>query len=87
MKRPASKKVGKAEPKGKVTKNKGFLKEKKQHVKSSSLRDTYGCIRCRGNIRGCTSCRSSTFAGLRFSSRDEYNKWYQKKQQSDKKRK
>lgn len=87
MKRPASKKVGKAEPKGKVTKHKGVLKEKKQHVKSSSLKGIYGCIRCRGNIRGCNTCRSPGFGGLRFSSRDEYNKWYQKKQQSDKKRK
>ena len=87
MKRPASKKVGKAEPKGKVTKHKGVLKEKKQHVKSSSLKGIYGCIRCRGNIRGCNTCRSPAFGGLRFSSRDEYNKWYQKKQQSDNKRK
>ena len=87
MKRPASKKVGKAEPKSKVTKHKGVLKEKKQHVKSSSLKGIYGCTRCRGNVRGCNTCRSPTFGGLRFSSRDEYNKWYQKKQQSDNKRK
>ena len=32
MKRPASKKVGKAQPKGKVTKQKGVLKEKKQQM-------------------------------------------------------
>ena len=87
MKRPASKKVGKAQPKGKVTRQKGVLKEKKQHVKSSFLKGIYGCTRCRGNVRGCNTCRSPAFGGLRFSSRDEYNKWYQKKQQSDNKRK
>lgn len=87
MKRPASKKAGKAEPKSKVTKNKAFLKEKEHHAKSAFLKGIFGCIRCRGNIKGCDTFKSPDFGGLRFSSKDEYNKWYQKKQQSDKKRK
>lgn len=85
MKKPSSRKAPKAEPKGKMTKSKAVLKEK--HGGSAFHRGIFGCIRCRGNIRGCDTCRSPTFGGLRFTSRDEYNKWYQKKQHSDKKRK
>ena len=88
LKRPSSKKATKAEDKVKVTqKKKAFMKGQDKHVSSAFLKGIYGCIRCRGNTKGCDTCRSSDFGGLRFSSREEYNKWYQKKQQCGTKRK
>ena len=81
MKRPASKKAqSKAEPKNKAMVKKHA--EKTKHVTPAFLKGIYGCVRCRGNVNGCDSCQSPCFAGLRFSSRQDYNKWYQLKQQS-----
>ena len=78
LKRPASKK---STPKvaAKDKDNNQGKKDKRKHVTPSFLKGIYGCVRCRGNVKGCDSCRSPYFAGQRFSSRDEYNKWYQKK--------
>ena len=89
LKRPSSKKAAKAEPKGKVTQSKkvSMKGQGKQNVTPAFLKGIYGCIRCRGTTKGCDTCRSPQFGGLRFSSREEYNKWYQKKQQGGTKRK
>lgn len=32
----------------------------------------FGCIRCRGNVKGCEACWSPFFTGQRFSSRQEW---------------
>lgn len=88
MKKPATK----ASSQG-VTLNKNVTKKRKDyvddkgHVAPAFLKGIYGCIRCRGNINGCSVRQSEHFGGQRFSSRDEYNKWYQKKQQTNNKRK
>lgn len=85
MKKPASKKAqGKAGPKQKATVKKHS--EKTKHVTPAFLRGIYGCVRCRGNVNGCDSCKSPYFGGVRFSSRDEYNKWYQSRQQENKRK-
>lgn len=46
--------------------------------------EVYGCTRCRGNIRGCDSCHSPLFSGVRFSSRKEWAD-YEKKRLANKK--
>ena len=38
----------------------------------------YGCLRCRGNIAGCSTCWSPLFNGQRFSSREEWKKFMAK---------
>lgn len=38
----------------------------------------YGCLRCRGNPRGCDTCHSDKFSGKRFKGREDYNKFVQK---------
>ena len=35
----------------------------------------FGCIRCRGNIKGCDNCVQPTFEGLRFNSRANWVAW------------
>lgn len=88
MKRPAAKKPAaqtKAVPKPKVIKNEKKHAQRTKHVTPAFLKQIYGCIRCRGNVAGCDVCWSPFFAGKRFSSRAEYNKWYQQKQTKDKK--
>ena len=87
MKKPASKKHAaetKAAPKPKVTKDHKAHAQKK-HVTPAFLKKIYGCIRCRGSVAGCEKCWSPYFAGKRFSSRAEYNKWYQHKQTNNRK--
>ena len=37
----------------------------------------YGCIRCRGNIKGCSQCLQPGYGGLRFSSRANWATWHQ----------
>ena len=85
MKRPASKKAqGKAKPKPKATLKKHT--EKTKHVTPAFLKGIFGCVRCRGSVNGCDTCKCPYFSGLRFSSREEYNKWYQHKQQGNKRK-
>ena len=40
----------------------------------------FGCIRCRGNIKGCSQCVQPGYAGLRFLSRQDWSKWHQANQ-------
>ena len=86
MKRPASKKsLAKAEPKQKaiVKRNAGEAK----HVTPAFLKGIYGCVRCRGSVSGCDKSQSPYFGGgLSLTSRQEYNKWYQEKQQGNKRK-
>ena len=35
----------------------------------------FGCIRCRGVPKGCSSCQEPTFGGLRFKSRSQWSAW------------
>ena len=35
----------------------------------------FGCIRCRGVPKGCSSCQEPTFSGLRFKSRSQWIAW------------
>ena len=84
VKRPASKKAFakvKASPKSKVQKQ-----EKMKHTTPAFDKGIFGCVRCRGNTKGCSVCWSPFFGGKRFSSRQGYNKWYQKKQQGQKRK-
>lgn len=88
LKKPASKNASKAEPKGKATqKSKNMVKEKQKYVTTAFSKGIYGCSRCRGSTNGCSVCWSPYFPGIRFASREEYNKWYLKQQQSKKQRK
>ena len=38
----------------------------------------WGCLRCRGNVNGCSSCSKSNFEGLKFYSRQEWVQYHQK---------
>lgn len=41
----------------------------------------WGCIRCRGNVHGCSSCDSDTFAGQRLNGREAWAAYMKKRQQ------
>ena len=79
LKRPASKQAAKAAKVNVAQKSKAVMKGQDKHVTAAFLKGIYGCTRCRGSIQGCDTCKSPFFKGKRFSSREEYNKWYQKK--------
>ena len=70
MKRPAAAKAAK------VTKAKGANKEKKPNAKANATskgKGPYGCTRCRGNLKGCATCRKPGFKGLKVHGREA---WY-----------
>ena len=52
---------------------------KKKKVKRAGPAEVFGCLRCRGNIRGCAACRKPQFQGRRFSSRHEWNEFMESK--------
>ena len=62
----------KAQPKGKAAK-----KQSQKSTGNTKLKKltTFGCIRCRGNPNGCSTCHNGSFTGKRFSSREEWAKW------------
>ena len=39
------------------------------HYQYPGPKGPFGCIRCRGNVKGCEKCIQPDFAGFRFSSR------------------
>ena len=72
LKRPAA-----AAAKAKVSSQKASPKaSSKKAVKSKNgwkpACGVFGCLRCRGNIAGCSTCWSPLFKGERFSSRQEW---------------
>ena len=44
----------------------------KLHAKKPKHGGPYGCVRCRGNKQGCSSCWQPNFAGVRLPSREEW---------------
>ena len=78
MKRPAACKA-KPGPKPKA-KAKNKSSSSSSQPASFVKKGIFGCIRCRGNTNGCSSCWNPNFQGLRFSSRQEWVTW---KQQQD----
>ena len=86
FKRPACSKVPNSLPKAKScpkakakpgpkAKAKGCLKacDKKQ---SKPAGNCWGCIRCRGNTSGCSTCKKQGFQGLRLNGRDAWKRWF-----------
>lgn len=39
----------------------------------------YGCLRCRGNVHGCSSCQSDSFNGVRLNGRTAWNNFLRSK--------
>ena len=76
MKRPAAAKAAKTAKVAKTDKAKGANKEKKPKAKAKATskgQGPYGCIRCRGNLKGCATCRKPSFKGLKVHGREA---WY-----------
>ena len=76
MKRAAAAKAAKTAKVAKTDKAKGANKEKKPNAKANATskgRGPYGCIRCRGNLKGCATCRKPGFKGLKVHGRKA---WY-----------
>jgi hypothetical protein len=76
MKRPAAAKAAKTAKVAKTAKAKGANKEKKPKAKAKATskgQGPYGCIRCRGNLKGCATCRKPSFKGLKVHGREA---WY-----------
>ena len=48
-------------------------------VKAVAKDKVFGCLRCRGNVKGCATCWNPSFAGQRFSSRQEWQDFQRKK--------
>lgn len=76
-----SKKPGKDAKKQPVKKD-AVTKSKAQSSKPGSSKPkaskVYGCLRCRGNPKGCSTCWADSFAGQRFQGRDDYNRFVDK---------
>ena len=36
----------------------------------------YGCSRCRGNVKGCSTCWNPSYNGIRFSSREQWAEYH-----------
>lgn len=51
----------------------------KKKVKKTTPVEVFGCLRCRGNVRGCDTCKNPNFKGRRFSSRHEWNEFMESK--------
>ena len=49
------------------------------------MKGIYGCLRCRGNVNGCSTCWNEAFQGLRFSSRAEWAAFMKQKSAKGKK--
>ena len=62
----------KAQPKGKAVQKQAKKNTAKSQQKKAT---TFGCIRCRGNPNGCSTCHNGSFTGKRFSSREEWAQW------------
>ena len=72
MKKPAA-----AAPKAKSNaKSAGKAASKKIIPSASSKKMVYGCIRCRGNTAGCSSCQNPNFLGLRLPGRSAWLAWH-----------
>jgi len=71
LKRPAA---CKAKP-GPQPKAKAKLPPSSASKKSLVKKGIFGCLRCRGNSKGCSTCWNPDFQGLRFSSREEWVYW------------
>ena len=56
-------------------------KQKEKKVKKHNVGEVFGCLRCRGNVRGCDTCRNPQFQGRRFGSRSEWNAFMETKKQ------
>ena len=78
MKKPAACKQ-KAKAKAKAKTNASGQQVSIGNSSSAFKKGIYGCIRCRGNMAGCSTCHNPLFSGKRFSSRAEWTKWYQAK--------
>ena len=74
-KRPASKQPL-PEKSSKIAKIALAPNESKKKAGNSKSKLLLGCIRCRGNINGCSSCQSESFQGLRLHGRAAWSKWY-----------
>ena len=79
-------------PKAKASSSKPKASPKKQSKQNSKpVRKTcgksqqepagncWGCIRCRGNTLGCSTCRQQGFRGLRVHGRDAWKRWHMSK--------
>lgn len=76
LKRPAA---CKAKP-GPQPKAKAKLPPSSASKKSLVKKGIFGCLRCRGNSKGCSTCWNPDFQGLRFSSREEWVYWKQQQE-------
>ena len=84
MKRPAAARSKNPKPKvAAKTKKGGAADSCGKHVYPGK-NGPFGCVRCRGNVKGCASCVNPKFAGLRFRTRAEWVAWYDKQQRSKK---
>ena len=82
MKRPAARPKNSAKPKETTTKRGAASPSAKHGYPGKG--GPFGCVRCRGNMRGCASCVNPKFGGLRFRSRAEWVAWYDEQQRSKK---
>ena len=83
MKRPGSRKspqVFKRPGANSILKNRDLEKTATKAAASGSKKMTcWGCVRCRGNVHGCSSCAMKDFRGERLNGRDAWKKYMHKK--------
>ena len=59
-------------------KEKGQQTPKVEPPKKVQKQQGWGCLRCRGNINGCSTCSKESFGGIKFYSRAEWVRYSQK---------
>lgn len=83
MKRPASRQSSQVckRPAAKTIQRKPAMEKPsgKQAASGSKKMTCWGCVRCRGNVHGCSSCSMKDFRGERLNGRDAWKKYMQKK--------
>ena len=85
-KKAAAKAKAKAKSNAKTVKKEAVLKRPAASGSTTTVKakgpkenKIYGCPRCRGNVKGCSTCWNPNYTGIRFSSRAEWSEYHRSK--------
>jgi len=63
------------------------MRQEPKEAKTAKPIEIFGCIRCRGNPKGCSTCIGPNFTGLRLPGRQAWKDYIQAKKLADAKKK
>ena len=59
------------------------MRQEHKEAKTAKPVETFGCIRCRGNTKGCSKCIDPNFVGLRLPGRQAWRDYIEAKKLAD----